>query len=116
MVRVDRENWIKVSTEYENEIASRLGSVVTNLGFSDWASQDIPSHHREMWYRISRNENDFLLEHAYDGENWLQLRVTHLHAVTEPLQVGVYACSPVAGGFWCRFDVLEISENGWLSP
>ena len=40
IVRGDRENWIKVSTEYEDEKCSRLGSVVTNLGFSDWATQD----------------------------------------------------------------------------
>jgi len=35
MVRVDAENWIKVSTEAETEAFSRLGSVVTNLGYSE---------------------------------------------------------------------------------
>ena len=114
MVRLDRENWIKVSTEYESETTSRLGSVVTNLGFSDWATQDIASNHREMWYRISKNACDFLLEHSYDGRTWQQLRVTHLHKVTESLQVGVYACSPIGKDFWCRFKLLEISRNKWL--
>jgi hypothetical protein len=46
-----------------------LGSVVTNLGFSDWATQDIPSSHREMWYRIGKNGSDFLLESSYDGQD-----------------------------------------------
>ena len=56
MVRVDAENWIKVSTEYESEEQSRLGSVVTTLGYSDWATQDVPSGEwGEMRYRISRN-------------------------------------------------------------
>ncbi len=111
MVRVDRENWIKVSTEYESEKYSRLGSVVTNLGFSDWATQDIPSNTREMWYRIGKKGSDFLIENSYDGQNWHQLRITHLHRVSEPLEVGVYACSPTGKNFWCRFKLLEISEN-----
>ena len=114
MVRVDRLNWIKVSTEYEDEKRSRLGSVVTNLGYSDWATQDIPSDHKEMWYRISKQGDDFLLENSYDGQNWLQLRITHIHKLSEPLQVGVYACSPIGKDFWCRFNLLSVSENEWF--
>jgi regulation of enolase protein 1 (concanavalin A-like superfamily) len=113
MVRVDCENWIKVSIEYEDETTSRLGSVVTNLGFSDWATQDIPSADREMWYRISKSADDFLLENSYDGHTWLQLRITHLHKATDPLQVGVYACSPTGRDYWCRFRLLELAENSW---
>ncbi len=113
MVRVDQDNWIKVSTEYESETDSRLGSVVTNLGYSDWATQDIPSSHKEMWYRVSKKDNDFLLENSYDGQQWLQLRITHLHQTFETLQVGVTACSPIGENFWCRFNLLEISKNQW---
>jgi hypothetical protein len=114
MVRGDSGNWIKVSTEYESEAYSRLGSVVTNLGFSDWATQDIPSRHREMWYRVSRNGSDFLLENSYDGQNWLQMRLTHLHKTFEQLEVGVYACSPIGKDFWCRFTVLAVAPNEWF--
>lgn len=116
MVRVDNQNWIKVSTEYEDEHHSRLGSVVTNLGYSDWATQDISSEHAEMHYRIHRNGNDFLLEHSYNGQTWAQLRITHLHNATEILEIGLYACSPLGKDFWCRFKVLEISENRWGYP
>ena len=110
MVRIDSENWIKVSTEFESETHSRLGSVVTNLGYSDWATQDIPSSHREMWYRISKNGRDFTLENSYGGQDWLQLRVTHLHKAAELLEAGVYACSPIGKDFWCRFKLLAIAE------
>lgn len=113
MVCGDSENWIKVSTEYENDKYGRLGSVATNLGFSDWATQDIPASHKQMWYRISKNGNDFLLENSYDGQEWLQLRITHLHQAFEQLEIGVYACSPIGKDFWCRFDLLTISENKW---
>jgi regulation of enolase protein 1 (concanavalin A-like superfamily) len=114
IVRVDRKNWIKISTEYENDKFSRLGSVVTNLGYSDWATQDIPSSNREMWYRISKNNDDFLLENSYDGQKWLQVRITHLHKRAAQFEVGVYACSPIGKQFWCCFKELGISENKWF--
>jgi hypothetical protein len=113
IVRADRENWIKASTEYDNSAFSRLGSVVTNLGYSDWATQDIPSTHREMWYRISKEGPDFLIENSFDGQEWRQMRITHLHAPSASLQVGVYACSPIGQDFWCRFTRLEIAPNRW---
>lgn len=113
MVRIDGDNWIKVSTEYEDQERSRLGSVVTNLGYSDWATQDIPSTHTEMRHRISRNGNDFLLESSFDGQDWFQLRIAHLHKASEICEAGVYACSPIGKDFWCRFKFLEISGNEW---
>ena len=114
MIRADSENWIKVSTEFEDEQVSRLGSVVTNLAYSDWATQDIPSSQREMWYRIRKCGPDFLIEHAADGQEWQQMRVTHLHQLGTELEVGLYACSPIGTGFWSHFRRIEISDNDWL--
>lgn len=114
MLRADAGTWIKTSTEYENDGVSRLGSVVTNLGFSDWATQDVSSAHQEMWYRISKRGSDFLIESSFDGQDWLQMRIAHLHILPEQLEVGVYACSPIGRDFWCRFSLLSISENGWF--
>jgi len=116
MVRLDRENWIKLAMEYEDAERSRLGSVVTNLGFSDWATQDVSSQAREAWYRISNDASDFLLEHSADGERWQQLRILHLHQAFEALDVGVYACSPVGADFWCRFHFAALGENRWKRP
>jgi regulation of enolase protein 1 (concanavalin A-like superfamily) len=113
MVRADANNWIKLSTEFESETCSRLGSVVTNLGFSDWATQDISSDRRAMWYRISRSGSDFLLQASFDGQDYQQLRITHLHRAPDELEVGVYACSPLGRDFWCRFDRVEVSASTW---
>ena len=64
---LDSQNWLKASVEYENKDISRLGSVVTNNGFSDWATVDIPSDIKEMYYRLNRRENDFCIENSLDG-------------------------------------------------
>jgi len=113
MIRANAETWIKTSTEYENADLSRLGSVVTNLGYSDWATQDVASSHREMWYRISRNGDDFLIQYSFDGASWKQMRIAHLHGIGEQLEVGLYACSPIGKRFRCRFTLLKIGESAW---
>jgi regulation of enolase protein 1 (concanavalin A-like superfamily) len=113
MIRVDSENWIKTSTEYENEQFGRLGSVVTNLGYSDWATQDISSDHTVMWYRISRRGQDFKIEASFDGEVWKQLRIAHLHKVSNIIAAGMYACSPIGADFQSRFIHFTCGPNTW---
>ncbi len=113
MVRIDSDNWIKSSIEYENESFSRLGSVVTNLGYSDWATEDIASTVNTMWYRVQKRGPDIFIETAEDGKNWEQMRITHLHAFKGTLDVGIYACSPKKGGCEVTFDHLTMGPNTW---
>lgn len=109
--RTDTDNWIKCSLEFETPHLSRLGSVVTSFGFSDWASQDIDSAPTSMWYRLSCRGQDFLLEASSDGKMWQQLRVAHRHAHQVTIDAGIYACSPVGPGFPCTFDNLHIGRS-----
>ena len=67
---LDSENWLKASIEYENEVFQHLGSVVTNGGYSDWATTEIPANIKEMWYRLSRREDDFCIECSFDGKTF----------------------------------------------
>jgi len=113
IVRIDSENWIKTFTEYEAENFSRLGSVVTNSGYSDWATIDINTKIDTMWYRIQSSKNDFLIEFSEDGISWKQLRVTHLHNKFNELSVGIFACSPKDGTFDAVFDNYILDKSGW---
>ena len=108
MVRVDESHWIKVSTEYENPEICRLGSVVTNGGYSDWATQDVPADVLEKWYRVSREGTDYILEQGDNGQDWKQMRIAHLDGGAETVEAGVYACSPKGDGFHCHFRTLSL--------
>ena len=46
---LDSENWLKGSIEYENEKFQHLGSVVTNNGYSDWATTEIDAKLKEIF-------------------------------------------------------------------
>lgn len=112
-VYLDSENWLKASIEYENEEYQRLGSVVTNLGYSDWATSDIPASVRSMWYRLSRREADYCIECSADGVHFQQMRICHLHAGTGRIRFGVYACSPENSSFEARFSCMALTDCLW---
>lgn len=130
IIYLDSENWFKASIEYENDEFSRLGSVVTNLGYSDWATTDIPLP-GEIWYRLSRRGSDFLIESSLDGTDFKQMRIFHLHKLGEttpemgqcdpPLpaentvKFGLYACSPLQSSFTAEFTDMSLVPCKWLA-
>lgn len=113
VVYLDSENWMKASIEYENEQYQRLGSVVTNHGYSDWATTDIDASVKSMWYRLSRRESDYCIECSTDGITFRQMRICHLWEGNEEISFGVYACSPVEGSFQAKFTNMQITECMW---
>lgn len=110
---LDSENWLKASVEYENEAFQHLGSVVTNEGYSDWATTAIDAGIRTMWYRLSRREDDYRIECSRDGEHFSQMRICHLRQGGETIRFGLYACSPEDSSFTAVFSHMEITECRW---
>lgn len=125
---IDNENWFKASVEYENPRYSRLGSVVTNLGHSDWATTDIAAPN-SIVFRLSRRGSDFLIESSTQGDDFKQMRIFHLHQLgattaemgsanppipaTNSVRFGLYACSPGNSSFKARFSKCWIGACSW---
>ncbi|HEX9060121.1 MAG TPA: DUF1349 domain-containing protein [Clostridia bacterium] len=107
------DNWFKASIEYENEKFQRLGSVVTNNGYSDWATTDISSKIKSMYYRLSRRGSDFRIENSIDGENYEQMRIFHLFQGKGEINLGVYACSPLKSSFDAVFTEMKLLDCIW---
>jgi len=128
IIYLDDENWFKASIEYINKEFSRLGSVVTNDGHSDWATTDFELAD-EIWYRLSRRGPDFLIESSRNGVDFSQMRLFHLHALGETTQemgkvnpplpaektvrFGVYACSPSSSSFRAEFTEFKLEPSAW---
>lgn len=128
LIYIDSENWFKAMVECGNETVSRLGSVVTNYGYSDWATTDIQTT-SVMWYRLSRRGPDFLIEAAADGQGFQQMRIFHLHKLGEtnaemgkfdfplpadrPIRFGLYACSPKESSFKAGFRYFQLEPCLW---
>lgn len=112
---LDSENWLKGSIEYENEQFQHLGSVATNMGYSDWATTAIDASVKSMWYRFSRREDDYCIECSEDGINYSQMRICHMWNAAGTIRFGIYACSPEASSFKATFTNMEITECRWLA-
>ena len=110
---LDSENWLKASVEYENEEFQHLGSVVSNHGYSDWATTEISSDVKSMWYRFSRREDDYCIECSADGKNFSQMRVCHMWEGAGKIRFGIYACSPEDSSFRATFTDLQMTECAW---
>ena len=110
---LDSQNWLKASIEYENERFQHLGSVVTNNGYSDWATTEIDANIKSMWYRFSRREDDYCIECSSDGIIFKQMRICHMHKGNGTINFGIYACSPEDSSFKAIFTDIEISECKW---
>ena len=110
---LDSENWLKGSIEYENDEFQHLGSVVTNNGYSDWATTEIDASVKSMWYRFSRREDDYCIECSADGTAFSQMRVCHMHQGKGKIRFGIYACSPEDSSFKAVFSNLQITECQW---
>jgi regulation of enolase protein 1 (concanavalin A-like superfamily) len=109
MVRASPDCWLKSSVEFEPGGPSRLGAVVTNHGYSDWSAQDFPPGAGEVWLRVRREADDYIVDASADGGQWNQLRVAHLHEGRGAVACGVYACSPEGPGFACEFAELTVT-------
>ncbi len=112
---LDSENWLKGSIEFENEEFQHLGSVVTNQGYSDWATTEISADVKSMWYRLSRREDDYCIECSEDGVRFQQMRVCHMHNGAGKISFGIYACSPEESSFKAVFTDMEMTECKWLA-
>lgn len=112
---LDSENWLKASVEYENEEFQHLGSVVTNLGYSDWATTAIDASVKTMWYRFSRRAEDYCIECSTDGVKFNQMRICHMSKGDGKVRFGIYACSPEQSSFKAVFSNMELMECKWLA-
>ncbi len=110
---LDSENWLKASVEYENEKYQHLGSVVTNNGYSDWATTEIGASVKSMWYRFSRREEDYCIECSEDGVTFHQMRICHMSAAAGKIRFGIYACSPEESSFKAVFSGLQMTDCQW---
>ena len=111
---LDGENWLKGSIEYEISDYQHLGSVVTNRGYSHWATTEIGADVQSVWYRLSRREQDFRIEYSLDGIAFHQMRICHLDKAVGKISFGVYACSPEDSSFEATFGDMKLTECQWL--
>lgn len=108
MLRVDERNWFKLSLMSEQADAPKLGTSLTNFGYSDWAVQDLPQPLTEIWYRLKRSGSDYIAYFSVDGVVYKQMRLFHLVNDNPEIKVGAYAAAPRRSSFEAVLETLEL--------
>jgi len=87
---------------------------VTNYGYSDWATVEVKTEKQiKMTYRLSRQNNDFLIENSSDGREFKQIRIFHLHNAEKEMKVGVHACSPLNTSTLSELTDIKFGQCAW---
>lgn len=111
MIRFSKDVWVKTSLEYITNTLSKLGTVVTNRGYSDWSTQIMESKEIDLYFRVSRIAQNCYVDFSLDGDEWMQIRLAHLDIPCDStISAGLFACSPKGKDQTVRFDFLTIEE------
>lgn len=113
VVYITDDCWFKICVGYRDNEFSRLSTVVTMNGYSDWSSMNIGSDISLMFFRLSKQGYDFKIENSFDGKHFKQMRVFHLDPLGKPLRVGLYACSPLDSSFDATFSHFIKEAGCW---
>jgi len=111
MVRVSPSCWLKSSVEFEGSDPARLGAVVTNSGYSDWSTQNVPAETKSLRVRVDRKGPDYSVYAWKNG--WVQLRLARLLEDDGelPVMVGPYCCSPKGSGYRVVFEEISLQSE-----
>ena len=97
-----------VKEKAPNADVPQIGVVSSNQGASDWSIVDIPSECRKLWLKLRRRGKDFVVWYSLDGNDFKQIRLSHLPKTGDIIDIGAYACSPGNTEFESIFREIEI--------
>ena len=109
MVRIDKNNWLKLSLMPEKPGDNRLATICATGGCSDWALHTAEMPQEEIWYKLRRVKGEYLFYYSADGQSFHLLRRCALLYDMDEIKAGAYICSPQRDDFEAVLESIEIS-------
>lgn len=107
MLRVDEKNWFKSSLMDEKNGLCFISSYTIN-GHSDWAGLSLEEQRiSEIWFRLQRVNNDYILSYSLDGEQFTKSRMFYMPDFGE-VKVGAYIANPSGRSFAAELSSIKI--------
>ena len=107
MMRVDERNWFKASIMNESSGGNVLASSLTIGGHSDWAGFNLPRDVCEIWYRLNRVGDDYILSYSLDGVTFIKMRMFYMQSYEE-VKTGAYIASPNMTDFHAELSTVKL--------
>jgi len=106
MVRADERNWFKVSVMKDIMEKRELISSLTVNGHSDWCGFALNGDISQIWFRIQRVDDDYILFYSFDGVVYTRLRMFYLQNYEE-IKVGAYIANPSEKEFSAKLSGIK---------
>jgi regulation of enolase protein 1 (concanavalin A-like superfamily) len=84
-----------------------LASSLTIAGHSDWAGLRIADNIHEIWFRLQRVGDDYILFYSLDGQIYEKIRTAYLKGLEE-VKVGAYIASPNEADFSAELQYIKL--------
>ena len=108
MIRLDVNNWFKISMMSESNENPKIATSLTNDGYSDLASVNIPAGSNHIWYRLKKRKGCYIAYYSLDGQNYTELRKFYLIHDSDEMKIGAYICSPQSEDFTAVLHNLQM--------
>jgi len=107
MVRADERNWLKTSIMNEGETEEDvLSSAMCKDGHMDWTGFSLNERIHEIWFRIQRVDDDYVLFYSIDGSRFIRLRAFYMQSIDD-IKVGAYVASPNESDFFAELSSIK---------
>ena len=108
MVRIDKNNWLKLSLMPQNQEDNRIATISATSGCPDWAVHEIEMPHEEIWYKLRRVNGEYFLYYSLNGRSFNLLRRCTLLYDMDEVKAGAYICSPQRDDFEAVLESIDI--------
>ncbi|WP_004178140.1 DUF1349 domain-containing protein [Nitrosospira lacus] len=51
---------------------TEFSAVPAYIPYSDWSTQPIAAEVRTVWFRVQAEDNDYIVESSFNGQEWEQ--------------------------------------------
>ena len=107
MLRVDERNWFKASLMNEVSGENVLATSLTLNGHSDWSGFKINADIHEIWFRLQRVEDDYILFYSLNGLEFNKIKMFYLKSFEE-IKAGAYIASPNEENFCAELSNISL--------
>lgn len=107
MLRIDERNWFKAYvTDEDNDESYTLASVLTVGGHSNWFGIRIDEKINNIWFRLTRSQDNYVLYYSLDGIRFMKKGMFYLKSY-EDVKVGAFIASPNKNDFFAQLSDIQ---------
>ena len=110
MLRRDEQNWIKAALMNEVSGNNVVMSAMAINGHADCVSFPLNQEVSEIWFKLQRHIDDYMLMYSLDGVKYIPLRTFYLKSY-EDIKVGAYIANPSDKDFNASLSCVDLVSD-----